>query len=242
MRNQIITFFLVLISFSTFAQKRKLSVELFSNYSVYNFSTSLPYSIPSRDLKGRLGGEAELRYYYTPKEKFTYYIGVGFTKYNYTSGKFRVYYADQIIPRPGFPAPEPDNGPSEIKLNYSYNYFNIPIGLQYAVNKRLSVAAGVKVLRMLSGYGYSKFYYATQWNPQNNFNKKTFDNEGYAKWLVNAHVEVGYILPVLKYNITWKAAFDYALTDYIDKQYPALNLYPYTFSIGASLPLYVSKQ
>lgn len=241
MRNQIITFFLLLISFSTFAQKRKLSVELFSNYSVYNFSTSLP-PLPSRDLKGRLGGEAEVRYYYTPKEKYAYYIGIGFTKYNYTSGKYDVHYSDQIVPKNGYELPSYKGRlPIAVKRNYSYNYISIPIGVQYAVNKRLSVSAGVKVLRMLSGYGYSKYYYATQWNPKNNFNKKTFDNEGYAKWLVNAHIEAGYILPVLKYNITWKAAFDYALTDYIDKQYPALNLYPYTFSIGASLPLYVSK-
>ncbi|KAB2915627.1 MAG: PorT family protein [Bacteroidetes bacterium] len=242
MRNQIITFFLLLISFSTFAQKRKLSVELFSNYSVYNFSTSLP-PLPSRDLKGRLGGEAEVRYYYTPKEKYAYYIGIGFTKYNYTSGKYDVHYSDQIVPKNGYELPSYKGRlPIAVKRNYSYNYISIPIGVQYAVNKRLSVSAGVKVLRMLSGYGYSKYYYATQWNPKNNFNKKTFDNEGYAKWLVNAHVEAGYILPVLKYNITWKAAFDYALTDYIDKQYPALNLYPYTFSVGASLPLCVSKQ
>jgi hypothetical protein len=195
-------------------------------------------------LKPRLGYEGELRYYYTPKEKLTYYIGIGFTKYNYTGGKKELHYSDQIIPKPGFYLPPQKNGDYfiAIKLNYSYNYFAIPIGAQYSINKRLTVGAGFKVLRFLSEYSYSKYYYQTSWKPQNNYNKKTFDNKGYSPWALNAHIEVGYLVPVFKYKIAWKAAFDYALTDYISNKYSYLNLYPYTFSIGASLPLYVSKR
>lgn len=234
---------LIIIPTSLSAQKYKLSFEQKANYSIYNFSTSLPYSIPGRDLKPRVGFESGIRFFYTPKEKVTYYIGIGFNKYNYTSGKFEVRTSDQILPRPGFlePKREPGTAPSEIKLNYSYNYLSIPLGVQYKIKKRLIVGAGFKVLRKLSVYGYSKYYYTDSWKAKSNYDKKTFDNEGYSPWAINLDTEVGYILPVLKYNITWKAAFEYALSDYIGNEYRHLNLFPYTFSMGASFPLYSSK-
>ncbi|HYG15073.1 MAG TPA: outer membrane beta-barrel protein [Bacteroidia bacterium] len=218
--------------------KFQLTFEQSANYSIYNFNTTLPYSIPGRELKPRVGFESELRLYYTPKEKLSYYVGVGFNKYNYTSGKFRVRYSDQILPKPGFELPEPEkNPPSHVKLNYSYNYLSIPVGVQYAFNKRFVVSGGLKVLRFLSVYGYSKFYYPTNWTPESNYNRKTFDNQGYSPWVVNLEAEVGYTLPILKYDITWKVAFEYAITDYISNKCPDLNLYPYTFSLGASFPL-----
>lgn len=230
---------LFILPLSVNAQRKyQLTFEQKANYSIYNFNTTLPYSIPSRELKPRVGFECELRLYYTTKEKLSYYIGVGFNKYNYTSGKFRVYYSDQLLPKPGFELPEPEkNPPSHVKLNYSYNYLGIPVGVQYAFNKRLIVNGGLKVLRFLSVYGYSKFYYPTSWKSESNYDKKTFDNQGYSSWALNLTTEVGYTLPVFKYNITWKAAFEYAVTDYISNKYPALNLYPYTFSIGASFPV-----
>ena len=239
MRYKLIIFFVCMVlPYYINAQKYKLSFEQSGILSVYNFSSDFPYSLPGRDLKPRLGFESELRFNYTPKEKLSYYIGVGFTKYNYTSGRFQTRFSDQILPKDGFDPPPEENLPTAIKLNQSYNYFSIPIGVQYSPNKKLVFGAGIKVLKKLSIYSYSKYYYQDKWKPESNYDKKVFDNEGYSDWNVNANTEVGYTTRILKYDITWKAAFEYALTDYINNRYGALNLYPYTFSFGASFPIY----
>lgn len=232
----------MLLSYSVKAQKYRLSFEQSGNFSVYNFTTDFPYSIPGRDLKPRLGFESELRFSYTPKKKIALYTGIGFKKYNYTYGKFEARYSDQTIPRNGFdPSTSEQNFPTHININYSYNYLNIPLGIQYSPTQKLVFAIGVDVLRKLSVYSYSKYWYPNQWAAESNYNKKTFNNQGYANWVLSTHAEVGYIVPILKYNITWKAVVEYAATNFFAKEHPKLHLNPYTFNLGVSLPILVKN-
>lgn len=242
-RKTLILLAVILLPYCIKAQEYKLSFEQRCNLSVYNFSSDFHYNIPGRNLKPRLGFESELRFNYTPKKKATFYIGVGFTKYNYTSGKFEVRFSDQIIPKDGFTPPaEDENLFSAARFNQSYNYLSIPIGMQFHPNKKLMFGAGMKVLRKLSVYSYSVFYYPDRWKPESNYDKKTFDNRGYENWLLSTHAEVGYIVPILKYNITWKAMFEYSVTDFFAKEHPKLHLHPYTISIGGSFPLLVKSK
>lgn len=233
----------MLLSYSVKAQKYRLSFEQSGNFSVYNFTTDFPYSIPGRDIKPRLGFESELRFSYTPKKKIAFYTGIGFKKYNYTSGRFKVRFSDQILPKDGFD-PQPQGNEdliTDVKINQSYNYLNIPLGVQYSPTQKLIFAIGIDVLRKLSVYRYSKFWYKNQWAVESNYNKKTFDNQGYANWVLSTHAEVGYIIPILKYNVTWKAVVEYAATNFFAKEHPKLHLNPYTFNLGVSLPILVKN-
>lgn len=242
MHNTLIFFSIMLITHSAIAQKCRLNLELLSNYSIYNFSTTLPSSIPDRDLKPRLGFESELRFSFTPKKRISFYTGIGLKKYNYTKGRGQTRFTDQILTKDGFDLPPEENLPTSIKINHSYNYLSIPLGVQFSPNQKVFFSAGIDVLRKLSIYRFSKYYYSNVWNTENNFDKKVFDNQGYANWVLSTHAEVGYALSILKYNITWKAAFEYAVTNLIAKEYPKLHLHPYTFNLGASFPIYISTK
>ncbi|HYG15072.1 MAG TPA: hypothetical protein VEC12_04900 [Bacteroidia bacterium] len=232
MRFIVIKLILLFLPFSLVAQKYQLTFEQKANYSVYNLQAPFPYRGPYGPYsKIRLGFESEVRVYYTPAKKLSYYLGVGFTKYNYRWGipdaRYNSY--DELIPKHGYLPPRPEN-------LHSYNYLSVPIGVRYLIGKRWIVCGGVRVLKLLSEYSYLKLYHQDG-KVESYSNKKTFNKEGLSPWALNLTAEVGYTLPVLKYNITWKAAFEYAVTDYISNKYPALNLYPYTFSVGASFPL-----
>ncbi len=236
--------FIICVVFPYFinAQEYRLSFEQSGNLSIYNFSSDFPYSIPGRDLKPRLGFESELRFSFTPKKKISFYTGVGFKKYNYTSGMIETRFSDQILPRNGFEPPSLENAPTSFKINHSYNYLSIPLGVQFSPNQRIFFAIGIDVLRKLSVYSYTKYYYSISGRTENNFDKKVFDNQGYANWVLSTHAEVGYVIPIFKYDITWKAIFEYAATNFFAKEHPKLHLHPYTFNLGASFPLVINNK
>lgn len=217
---------LIILPASLFAQKYQLSFEQKANYSVYNFTASPSFLTKYYQLKGRPGFESEIRFYFTPKQKLSYYFGVGFTKYNYRWGDFQVAEASELLPKNGFL-------PLTVDMFFSYNYLGLPMGVNYSLGRHWVFCGGVRVLKLLSEYSYPRYY--GQKEPSRN--KKTFNNEGLSNWALNLTAEAGYTLPVFKYNITWKATFEYALTDYIGNEYSHLDLFPYTFSVGADFPI-----